>query len=158
MSQLDTSKTTINGKQYTMTPLPPELSMDLLTDLVAIISPIVAPILGSVFTGKGAKETEDVLDREINPDMFSQAFSKLNPVEMKSVRKQLVQAFSMVTEVDNVRLENVVETVFYGDVSALLQWLAWGCKVQWGKCLSGLIKSRLSQGAIAEALSKSQNT
>jgi hypothetical protein len=113
--------------------------MDLLTDLISVISPVVAPVLGAVFSGKAGEEKEAILDREINPDMFASAVTQLNSKELKDVRRAMVREFAKVTHVNDVKLEGTHEKHFYGNIAELLQWLAWGCKVQWGKSLSALV-------------------
>lgn len=147
MPQTQAEKTVINGNDYEMYPLAPSQSMDLLTDLVSVISPVVAPVLTSVFKGKSTEEDKEVLDREVTPDMFSAGLGRLNSSELKNVRRQLVSAFEKVTTRKNVKLEGSVEIVYMGNIGEMLEWIAWGCKVQWGKSLSGLMKGRLSAAA-----------
>jgi hypothetical protein len=159
MSQLSVETTTIDGHKYEMFPLPPSLSMDLLTDLVAAVSPVISPILSAVFKGKGGEADKEVLDREVSPDMFSKAITNLNASNLKDVRKALVSNFEKVTTRDGAKLENVVERVYMGNIGEMLQWLAWGCKVQWGKSLSGLMSAHLSKAmSVINPPSPSQST
>lgn len=147
MSQRTPTQEKIGENQYTMYPLAPSRSMDLLTDVVAVISPVVAPIVSSIFSNKGDDAQKNIMDKEINPDMFASAFSALNARELKDVRKALVSAFAEVTEVNGIKLLGTEEAFYMGNIGEMMQWLVWGCKVQWGKSLSGLLASRSFQGA-----------
>ena len=159
MSQLNVETTIIDGHKYEMYPLPPSLSMDLLTDLIAAISPVVSPILSAVFKGNGSEADKEILDKEISPDMFSSALQNMSAANLKTVRRALVSNFEKVTTRDNTKLENVVEKVYMGNIGEMLQWLAWGCKVQWGKSLSGLMSAHLSKiGSVISPQSQSQST
>ena len=147
MSQGQPTIGEIEGNEYKMYPLAPSQSMDLLIDVVSVLSPVVAPVLGAIFGGKGSTVDASILDKEVTGDMFSDAFSKLDAQQLKSLRKKLTTAFAPITYRNNVPLEKTWEKDFFGNIGEMFKWLAWGCKVHWGQSLSALGSVIPSQSA-----------
>ena len=150
MSQQDAVKEIIGDKEYTMYPLGPTESMDLLTDVTAVIAPTILPMINAVFSG------EKGLDTEIDASIFSNVGTQLNSRELKTVRKSMESAFRKVTMVDGAILDGTFEAHFRGKIDELLKWLVWGMRVQWGKCLKGLGSNLPSP--VQEKVSLSQST
>lgn len=149
MSQLDNTKTTLNGQQYEMSPLPPELSLDLMTDVISILSPTVLPLITKIFSGSKG-DAESIMDKEIDASLFDGLNVQINAPDFKKVRRDLATAFAQVTQRNGVLIANTqggTDAVFLGNIGEYLQWIIWGCKVQWGKSLSALVPVRLSQSA-----------
>jgi len=147
MSQKDPVTKQIGDNNFEMYPLPPSVSMDLLIDVVSVLSPVVAPILNGIFSGKSDADKEEILEKEIDADLFLDALKSLKPQELKRVKNDLIKGLSQVTHVNGKSIDRAFEALFLGDIGSLLQWLAWGMKVQWGKSLSALGDVLPSQSA-----------
>lgn len=149
MSQLDNTKTTLNGQQYEMSPLPPELSLDLMTDVISILSPTVLPLITKIFSGSKG-DAEDIMGQKVDANLFSGLSFEIQAPEFKRVRRDLASAFAQVTQRNGNLISNTqggTDAVFLGNIGEYLQWIVWGCEVQWGKSLSALLPARLFQGA-----------
>ncbi len=159
MSQAEPVEKTIDGVKYVMYMLPPKPSYRLFIKVIKMVGPALGPVLDTALAGKSKSETTSFLDREVGPDFFSKAASRLFESLDESVLDRVVDEFAAVTEADGIFLNKTFDSHFMGSLDQMAKWLGWGMKAQWGKLLSvwvDEIKSRQPGRQTEE--SPSQNT
>ena len=156
MSQKDPVIKRIDDYNFKMFMLPPLLSNRLLLEVTKMIGPSVGPVADMIFNSAKSRNT-DALDVELGYDFFSKVSQTLFKDLEVATTERLIEAFSKVTAVDDQPLEGRVDYFFIGELDVMYQWLAWGLKVQWGKCLGSLVNAiREQQGVtLAPAVSPS---
>jgi len=158
MSQLEAISEVIDGKQYDMYMLEPLTSHDLFMDVVKMVGPTLGPIFDAAFAGRGSAEgLEDLLEREIGPDFFSNATTKLFGAIDKAVLNKVIAEFRKVTLVDGVELNKTFDVHFKGEIHNMYKWLLFGMKAQWGKSFSALVSGVMTQGAKTMAKKKKES-
>jgi hypothetical protein len=144
MSQKDPVIKRIGDYNFKMFMLPPLLSNRLLLEVTKMIGPSVGPVVDMIFNSAKSRNT-NALDIELGSDFFSKAAQALFKDLEVATTERLIEAFSKVTAVDDQPLEGRVDYFFIGELDVMYQWLAWGLKVQWGKCLSSLVSAISAQ-------------
>jgi hypothetical protein len=152
MSQMEGTSKQIGDKTYTMYMLSPMVSHDLLVDVVKMVGPALGPVFDVLFTGT---KKELNLDQELDIAFFTKASSALFSGLDKSVFHAVIDAFKLVTHVDDKPLDKIFDIHFAGKLEDMYQWIAFGMSVQWGKSLSALIGEISDRGANKKAESRS---
>ena len=150
MSQKDPVIKRIGDYNFKMFMLPPLLSNRLLLEVTKMIGPSVGPVVDMIFNSVKSRNT-DALDIELGSDFFSKAAQALFKDLEVATTERLIEAFSKVTAVDDQPLEGRVDYFFIGELDVMYQWLAWGLKVQWGKCLGSLVNAISAQQGVTLA-------
>lgn len=138
MSQKEGVTEVIDGKTYTMYMLPPMVSNDLLIDVAKMIGPALGPVVDYLVTGKKSDELSAVMDKELDSGFFTKVATSLSRELDKEVFTRVIQTFKQFTHVDGQPLDRIFDAHFRGELGAMYRWLAWGMRVQWGKCWSAL--------------------
>ena len=135
MSQQDGAKKKIGDRMFTMYPLPPMKSHELLMDLFQMFGPALGTALDGFMGGSdGLKKLAELGEQDLGPDFFSSASKQLFNGYKKETSREIIEALREVTLVDpGGKLDEVFDIVFLDKLEQMYAWLFWGLKVQWGK-------------------------
>lgn len=130
MTQLTEHREIIGENEYTMTPMSPLLSNELLIALTKMIGPGLSGLLQSIMTSKDPEILNANFDWKLLGKMSFNFFENLD----HNVLNRIMKEFARVTVVEGKGpLFKIFDIHFIGNIDEMYQWLFWGISVQWGK-------------------------
>lgn len=141
MSQVTPVIEIIDGESYEIFMLAPMKSHHLLLDVSKMVGPSLGPILDGLTKAKG----ENILEKQVDLDMFTQVASSLfKDLDSKNI-DNLINELKEVTHVDGKQLSRIFDAHFLGRLDVMYRWLIVAMKAQWGKSLSALLQGVSTQ-------------